>query len=243
MEPLSSPGKSAAAIVDAMLAVVAHQGLDRATVREVAKAARVSIGTVQHYFPTKDNMLAAAFTEVVRRIRTRVEATLLTSNASNDAGENLTAVLHELLPLDERRATEVRVQVAFAARAATTPALADLQQAILAEVRQGLREAFALILGDGDHGDSSRHVANAALALVDGLAQQAISTTVPLTAADMTAALATLLDPLLRRTPPPELTLTNGAWLIAPPGGASRVRATGPLQPGRRGPATNSSST
>ncbi len=201
VDSLSSPGTSATAIVDAMLAVVAEQGLDRATVREVAKAAGVSIGTVQHYFPSKDNMLAAAFTEVVRRIRTRVEATLL---ASNDAGENLTAVLHELLPLDERRAAEARVQVAFAARAATTPALADLQQAILAEVRQALREAFALILGEGGQGDSSRHMANAALALVDGLAQHAISTTVPLTAADMTAALATLLDPLLRSTPPPD---------------------------------------
>lgn len=35
----------------------------------------------------------------------------------------------------------------------------------------------------------------------------------------------------------------NGDWVIVVPGGASRVRATGPLQPERRGPATNLTST
>ncbi len=35
----------------------------------------------------------------------------------------------------------------------------------------------------------------------------------------------------------------NGDWAVTLPGGASRVRATGPRQPERRGPATNLSST
>ena len=191
MGPLSTPTPAAAAILDAVLTVVDRQGLDRATVREVAKAAGVSIGTVQHYFATKDAMLAAAFTEVVRRIHARVTARL---DESHDIRTNLTAVLHEFLPLDDRRRTEVRVQVAFAARAATVPALAELQQAILTQVHQALREAIAHILSDDDHSDSPRHLAHAALALVDGLAQHAVTTSAPLTADDMTAALDTLLD-------------------------------------------------
>jgi AcrR family transcriptional regulator len=48
------------------LCIVAERGLDDVSVREVASAAGVSIGTVQHYFRTKDDMLFTAFQDVVR---------------------------------------------------------------------------------------------------------------------------------------------------------------------------------
>jgi len=53
-------------------------------------------------------------------------------------------VLTELLPVDDRRAAEARIQVAFAARAATSPALAEIQRSVLTEIREAVAEAFAL---------------------------------------------------------------------------------------------------
>ena len=191
VEQMSNPSPAATAILDALLAVVDQQGLDRATVREVASTAGISIGTVQHYFPTKDAMLTAAFAEVVRRIRARIEGTLA---GSDDVRANLSAVLRELLPLDERRRTEARIQIAFAARAARSPALADLQREVLTDVHQALTTAFALICDDEPDAPRCRLAAHAALALTDGLALHAVSATGWLTEHDMTAALDQFLE-------------------------------------------------
>lgn len=185
----STPSTSAV-ILEALLTVVDEQGLDRVTVREVAREAGVSIGAVQHHFPTKEAMVSAAFAEVVRRIRERVAAHVA---ASDDVRANLRAVLHELLPLDERRRSEARVQVAFAARAATAPALAELQGVILAEVRAGLAEAFAALLGQEPTAPAPRRAATVALALVDGLAQHAVSVAVPPGAEELVDALEVVL--------------------------------------------------
>lgn len=66
---------------------------------------------------------------------------------------NLTSVLHELLPLDDWRHTEIRIHVAFAPRAATSPPLAQLQRKVLTEVRPALSAAFALMWNDEEHAE------------------------------------------------------------------------------------------
>lgn len=191
MAQLSTPRPTKDVITDALLDITAERGLDHVSVRHVAAAAGVAIGTVQHYFPTKDAMLTAAFTEVVRRIRERVAATVL----GPDVRRNLAAVLRELLPLDERRAAEVRVQVAFAARAATMPALAELQGVILGEVTDAIAAALAHV----DDGPPERRRARAqvVLATVDGLALHAVSSRDWVTPESLAAALDDALDALL----------------------------------------------
>jgi hypothetical protein len=105
-------------------------------------------------------------------------------------------VLRELLPLDERRATEVRIQVAFAARAATAPSLAALQAGILAEVGEAI--AGAIARRGADSPEESRTKARIALAAVDGLALHAVSSgSWDRTA--LTDALDQLIDMLLAR--------------------------------------------
>lgn len=47
-------------ILTAVLAVVASQGISAVTIRTVATRAGVSIGLVQHYFPTKVDLIQAA---------------------------------------------------------------------------------------------------------------------------------------------------------------------------------------
>jgi len=193
MEQKSSPSPRAAALTEALLGIVADRGLEHVSVREVAAAAGVSIGTVQHHFPTKDAMLTAAFEEVVRRIRGRIAAVPLGA----DVRHNLSAVLQELLPLDRRRAREVRIQIAFAARAATSSGLAEMQRAVLAELNDGLQQAFALAWGEQATPARCRHAAQAAAAATDGLALHAVSSGGWPTARQLTATLELMLDALL----------------------------------------------
>ncbi len=152
-----------------MLEVVADRGLEALSVREVATATGVSIGTVQHYFPTKDAMFAAAFDEVVGRVRVRVAGVRLGANIRG----NLAVVLRELLPLDDQRAAEARIQLAFSARAAVSADLAAIQRDLLDGMIDELGGAFKAA---GQSPTAARISARLALAATDGIAQHAVST-------------------------------------------------------------------
>lgn len=182
-------------LTDVLLAITATRGLDQVSVREVAAAAGVSIGTVQHYFATKDEMLVFAFRQVVERTRTRL--------AGIDAGagprQALGAALRELLPLDQARLAECRVYLAFAARAATTPALAAVQEETLRAIQTELGQALstAAMTRNDRPGLDTDLEARLLLAVVDGLMFDAVSAPGTLTPAELEAALDAHLDRLL----------------------------------------------
>ncbi|GLF94760.1 TetR/AcrR family transcriptional regulator [Streptomyces yaizuensis] len=162
-----------AQLADALLRIAADRGLDRVSVREVASAAGVSIGAVQYYFSTKDEMLAFAFRQVVDRTRARV------SRLEPGAGprQTLAAVLRQLLPLDARRLAECRVYLAFAARATTSPTLAAIQNATLAAIHEELRQTLAALPAPPSGHPVLHPVRDARLllALVDGLMFDAVT--------------------------------------------------------------------
>ena len=152
-------------LAEAVCSVIAEHGLEGASIRKVASAAEVSIGAVQHHFPTKDDMLVAAFEHIVRAGSERVARLPL----GEDTADNLSRVLRELLPLDAARRREARVYVAFAARAATQPRLAAVQQATLT----GIVDRLARVLeADAAH---ARAEAELLLAVADGLMFDAIT--------------------------------------------------------------------
>ena len=182
-------------LTDALLSITATRGLDQVSVREVVSAAGVSIGTVQHYFATKDQMLLFAFRQVVERTRARV--------AGIDAGagprQALGAALRELLPLDQPRLAECRVYLAFAARAATSPALAAVQQETLSAIHADLQQVLTAATTARTRRTATDTVVEARLllAVVDGLMFDAVSAPGTLTPADLEAALDAYLDRLL----------------------------------------------
>jgi AcrR family transcriptional regulator len=191
MTPTATPRPRESELTSVVLRIVAERGLDAVSVREVATAGGVSIGAVQHYFPSKDDMLIAAFEEVVRRVRIRL--TSVAHGAS--VRSNLSAVLRQLLPLDETRTEEARIYVAFAVRAMHSPALAVIHQAVLDEIREALTDALT---SAGDHDRAAAGlVAQALVAATDGLALHAVSTTDWLTAARAKKVLELLIDVLV----------------------------------------------
>jgi len=196
MPGMTDPSRSLprrAALTEALLGIVVERGLDQVSVREVAAAAGVSIGTVQHYFPTKDAMLSAAYHEVLSRLRSRLRAVPLGA----DTRGNLAAVLTELLPLDRRRIAECRVHLAFAARAAISPELAEIQRAALVELHAAVTDAFALAWDGRVARAACALAAQAAIAGADGLALHAVSSAGWLSGRRQRAVLDTLLDGLL----------------------------------------------
>ncbi|UYP19250.1 TetR family transcriptional regulator [Rhodococcus sp. Z13] len=156
----TSPTRLAAALLE----VAARSGLDAASVREVANEAGVSIGAVQHHFPTKDEMLAFSFRTLADRVLNR----LSNVDPDIDPGRTLFAALSQLLPLDETRGNEVHVMSAFTVRAVTSPSLSAVRSATLFTIRTGISR---LLLEAGTPDAETR--AALLLAAVNGLALDA----------------------------------------------------------------------
>ncbi|UBU16050.1 TetR/AcrR family transcriptional regulator [Nonomuraea gerenzanensis] len=108
-------------IADAVHRIIDAKGLDSVSLREVAAEAGISMGAVQHYFATKEEMLAVALQQLNARISVRVAAT-----GESDPLRLVRAAMLEMLPLDETRRFEARIGLAFLARAAVADDLAEL---------------------------------------------------------------------------------------------------------------------
>lgn len=107
---------------DALVAVIAEHGLEGTSVRKVAARAGVSIGAVQHHFPSKDAMLAAAMARVEKVYRHRLadEAAHLPDRPDM----LLRATLRTLVPRVPAERADTSLWLAFVARAAVHDATA-----------------------------------------------------------------------------------------------------------------------
>jgi AcrR family transcriptional regulator len=163
-------------VAAAVAGLVASDGLDGVTVARTAASAGMSVGLVQHYFATKDDMLLFAFTHVREQVEARVAMGVAAGEKSGARIEHvLLEALAELLPLDERRRRECRVTLAFAGRTLDNPRLAEVQRTSTDSVRDRLAQAIRngkecgeVPAGTDDHVESVR-----LLALADGLALHA----------------------------------------------------------------------
>jgi AcrR family transcriptional regulator len=133
-------------IAEAVFAVIGRRGLEHVSLRDVASQAGVSMGSVQHYFTSRDEMLLFTLDHMRARVTARLRARLAelpdpTRRAS------IRAAAQVLLPVDEPGRQEACVNVAFFSIATVTPAYAALLRegiaGLLAVSRGRLREAAA----------------------------------------------------------------------------------------------------
>ena len=115
-------------VVEAVFRIIAADGLERASLREVADEAGLAVGSVRHYFASSDELLAHSFGVVVDRITARLDAARedLMHLAPGTAGhsEGVLTLLGQFLPLDEERAVDACVWMAFKNAARIRPFLA-----------------------------------------------------------------------------------------------------------------------
>ncbi|SES18070.1 transcriptional regulator, TetR family [Lentzea xinjiangensis] len=149
----------------AVCRLIAQRGLDAVSLRHVAAEAGVSMGRVQHYFATKDDLLMFAFELISDRVAARLGAI-----SADDPAACLRAVLLELLPLSAAARAEAPVLAAFLAQAVVEPRLGE-------PLRRGSGEMAAWLAGMisavRPGGDPERD-ASALLAFVDGLMLQVL---------------------------------------------------------------------
>lgn len=111
-------------IAEALWRIVAKHGMEAVSLRDVAAEAGVSMGSVQHYFRTKDHMLEFALEFSSQKVGERVRARLARELAGDPPPwAVLRACLVETMPVDEQSRTGRLVGIAYFIRALNEPSL------------------------------------------------------------------------------------------------------------------------
>ncbi|WP_053737196.1 TetR/AcrR family transcriptional regulator [Nocardia sp. NRRL S-836] len=108
-------------VAEAVFRVVVRDGVEQASLRNVAQEAGLAIGSIRHYFDSHDAMIVFAVEALVDSIGARILAHVETLGSGE--GRPAVRVLSEMLPLDERRRDEAVLWLAFVTATRTRPAL------------------------------------------------------------------------------------------------------------------------
>jgi TetR/AcrR family transcriptional repressor of bet genes len=149
-------------ILEAVVRVLVNHGVDRLRVRAVAQEAGVSVGAVQHAYPTRNQMVHAA----MDHISAQITADLLeTIDEARPAQANLLAVCRMLAGVEDSRRSAAVVWLAFTSLACTDPVLARAHRSAWQSLEHGLGHLMTQL-----NPTTTAEDAAALLALLDGLA-------------------------------------------------------------------------
>ncbi len=145
-------GERREALARALWTIVDERGWARATMREVAREAGVSLGQVQHYFSSRAEMLDFAIEFAAAGTLQRVAQGMAALDQPPHPRDVLRVVLVEQLPLrPDARATS-RMNAAYVLEALHDPAL---HHRVAAGLREGRAKLEALVRQAMDDGQIS----------------------------------------------------------------------------------------
>jgi AcrR family transcriptional regulator len=183
-----------AELAEAVWTVIRRDGLPRASVRNVAREAGLSMGSLRHYFATQSELLCFAMQLVGDRARARIRALEPVAGARRQAER----LLHQLVPLDDERRAESEVWLAFTGHALVDPELRAIYQQIHDQLNGACVSAITLLAEAGltTPGLDIRLEASRLHALLDGLALHAVMRPADVPPPRITAVIARHLDAL-----------------------------------------------
>ncbi|GAA3754291.1 AcrR family transcriptional regulator [Spinactinospora alkalitolerans] len=134
-------------IIEATWELIAEQGIDNVSVRDIAKAASYAApGALNHYFGSKDQLLAAAYQLVCDRTDERIAEV----TAGRTGLEALELMCGEIVPADPLTRIEARVALSFWQRAQHEEALRSIGRTALASWKQQIVDYLEAATADGE---------------------------------------------------------------------------------------------
>lgn len=160
---------------DALLRVVRRHGWEAVSLRKVATEAGVSMGMVQHYFTTKDEMLRFVLEVISDDVRARCRARVAALPEPHTPRRVVGAVLTEMIPRRSRRETEVDAAAVFVRRFMLRPESVARLAASGADLKAFLADQIRIARAPGGTVAEAERDAGGLIALLDGLMLSIIS--------------------------------------------------------------------
>lgn len=163
----TSPDERHTAIIHAVWQVIAERGMGAVSMRNVATAAGVSVGRIQYWFTSKDELLRAGLETMLSGAAQIHE----TATEGADARETLWQLIGQSIPRAESSGAGVSVFHQYIAAAINHPPLAR----ILAEAKDGAEnEAARLLAGIAPELADPHLAARSLMATADGLTMRVL---------------------------------------------------------------------
>ena len=157
-------------LITATLDCISELGLQGATVREVATRAGVTPGLIRHYFSSKDQMLQAAYREVMTGMTSKV------ADAADKGQSSARARLHDFIvanltpPVADGRA--LSLWAAFISHVRVDPDFAEIHRESYLAFRSVLEALVADVLTEAGPAADTKRCQELAIAIngvIDGL--------------------------------------------------------------------------
>lgn len=166
----TTPDATKQRILDALVDLLADAGSEAVSVRRVAAGANVSIGAVQHHFPTRDDLVVAAMIHVGELTQNSIAEMARSHSNPFDSCQSVCRALAAAAD-DDLRAS--RVWLAFVAHAANNPRVARIHAELWQRAEDELAGMIDAMTRNGGHPLSPDDVKDRAavlLACLDGIA-------------------------------------------------------------------------
>ncbi|RYM06665.1 TetR family transcriptional regulator [Sporolactobacillus sp. THM7-7] len=153
-------------VAEACWRVIQKKGIEQATVREIAKEAKMSVGSMRHYFSSQKDLFIFSMQLVMDHVHERIKKLPLSGPPIKDAMQ----VLSQVLPIDAERRLEMEVWFLFTSKALNDPDLKKKSDEMDDELYQACRLIIEHLTVAADWKQETERL----YALVDGLAVHAI---------------------------------------------------------------------
>lgn len=140
------PARRRQQVVEAAFRLVVAEGIEGLTLRRVADASHLNIGSVRHYFDGHQDLLAAAAQEAGDRMGRRLARHPLEQLDGLDgeaAVDALQALVEEVLPVDEDRRGEAIVVVELIMASRTRPVFQAMAARMASDLSMVAHDALA----------------------------------------------------------------------------------------------------
>ncbi|NTJ18610.1 TetR family transcriptional regulator [Agrobacterium rhizogenes] len=129
-------------VAEAAWRVIRRDGMEQASVRNIAVEAGISAGSMRHYFSTQSELLLYAMNLVSERVSSRI------TQMSFDASplENMKLLLLELLPSTDGKMAEMEVWYAFTAKSKSDPVLKEHADKVYDELRHAMAKVITYLM-------------------------------------------------------------------------------------------------
>ena len=156
------------ALIDATLRCLSDRGVEQTSVRRISEQAGVSVGLVNHYYRSKDELVADAYAQVADNLLAALTAEVARSGGT--ARQRLSAFFRASFSAVVLDPDLLRVWLSFWGMAYRSGAIAQVHDRTYGEYLDVLEQMLAdLAREQGLHGLDTRLVAVGIAGLLDGL--------------------------------------------------------------------------
>lgn len=127
--------------------IIRKDGMENATVRNIAKEAGLSMGAMRYYFSSQQQLYIFCMESIIKRYENRILG--LKYPPSDPPLDHIKRILYQLLPLDEERLLDTEVWLAFKAKALSYSELQPLSKKMYDDSRILISKVLDLMIEFG----------------------------------------------------------------------------------------------